>query len=84
MEEERKLADIDLVALGEHLPLRHRPAVQQRAVAAVQVLDVEVAVEVDDAGVLAADGARFEHDVAGGMPAEDDGLAPSRGIIDPG
>ena len=50
-----------------------RPAVQQRAVAAVQVLDVEVAVDVEDSGVLAADRGRFEHDIAGGVPAENDG-----------
>ena len=78
-----QVADAHLVVLAEQLPPGDRPAVQQRAVAAVEVLDVEGAVDAEHAGVLAADGARFEHDIAGGVPAEDDGR-PFQGECSPG
>ena len=73
VEDERQVADAHLVVLAEQLPPGDRPAVEERAVAAVEVLDVEIAVDIEDPGVLAADGARFQHDIAGGVPAEDDG-----------
>ena len=73
MEDEREVANAQLIVVGQQLPPGDGLAVQQRAVAAVQVLDVEVAVEIEDSGVLAADGARFEDDIAGGVPAEDHG-----------
>ena len=44
---------------------------------------IEVAVDVEDPRVLPADGGRFQHDVAGRMPAEDH-RAPSRGNNCPG
>ena len=52
-----------------------RPAVQQRAVAAAEVLDVELAVDQEDAGVLAADGGRVQDDVAVRVAAQGDGIA---------
>ena len=56
---------------AEPLPSADRHAVQQRAVAAVQVLDVELVADAEDAGVLAADGPGVQHDVAVRVPAED-------------
>ena len=73
MKDEQQVADAHLVVFVEQLPLDDRPAVEERAVAAVQVFEIELAVDVEDPGVLPADGGRLQHDVAGGMPAKDDG-----------
>ncbi len=73
MKGEQQVADAHLVIFVEQLPLGDRPAVEERAVAAVQVFEIKAAVGGEDSRVLPADGGRFQHDVAGRVPAEDDG-----------
>ena len=70
VENEHQVAEAQLVVFAEQFPSRQRPAVEQRAVAAVEVLDVELAVDEEDAGVLAADGGGVEDDVAFRVAAE--------------
>ena len=59
----------------ERLAPHQRPAVEKRAVAAVQVFDVVFAVDEEDAGVLAADRGGFQDDVALRVPPQGDRIA---------
>ena len=49
-------------------------AVDDRAIAAMQVLDEKVVALAEDLGMLPTDGGGIEHDVAIWMPSEDDVL----------
>ena len=70
VKDERQVADAHLVVLVEQLPLGDGLAVEKRAVPAVQIFEIEIAVDVEDPGVLPADGGRFQHHVAGRVPTE--------------
>src|SRR5450631_3201890 len=73
-EHQTELADLDLVAVGQHRR-GHRFTVDIGAVEAADVNDLEFAVVPSELGVPAADGDLVEEDVAAGMPASGcDGL----------
>ena len=78
---ERQVADLQPVAVGQRLPALDQPAVDERAVAAVQVLDEELAVLAHDLRVLPADRGGVEHDVAVGMPAQHGALAKEPKVL---
>ena len=65
-------ADVDFVTVLQGLAAGQRAAVERGAVAALQVLHVRAAIDDGHGRVLAADGRLLDHDVAAGMPADDD------------
>ena len=71
IERERQVADFQPIAVGEPMRGLDLLAVDERAVAAVQVFDEILAVDPSDLRVLPADGAGIEHDIAIRMPAHD-------------
>ncbi len=79
VEDEHQVAEAQLIVLAEQFPSHQRPAVEHRAIAAVEVLDVELAIDEQDAGVLSADGGGVEDDVAFRMASEGDAV-PFHGV----
>src|SRR3954451_12435101 len=74
-ERELVLADLELVAVLERLGGLDPLAVEERAVEAALVLDVEVVVALDQDGVRSRDGHVVEEDVAVGRTADRRALA---------
>ena len=78
---QRQVADFQAVAVFQRLAALDLAAVDERAVAAVQVLDVIAAVFLDDLRVLAADRGGVEENIAVGMPPQDGTVAIERVLL---
>src|SRR6056297_881159 len=72
MKNQLDVADADPVAFAENLPAGQQFSVQERAVAAAQVVDQEVLALACHLGVEPADGAGIDDDVTVRMPADGD------------
>ena len=64
------IANTDVVHVGKPSRAGHGSFVDERTIATAQVLDEELGAHPHDLGVIAADGAGIDNDVAVGMPAK--------------
>ena len=75
---QRQIANFYFVAIAQLLRRLNRLAVDERAVAALQIFNEILAVHQRNLRMLPADGALIEHDVALGMPPQNRALLRQR------
>ncbi len=71
VEDELDVADLHLIVFREQLASLQEATVEERPVAAVQILDVVLLLDADDPRVLSAYRPDLQHDVALRVPTED-------------
>ena len=81
MEGKQQIADLDLIVIVERVPAADHFAIDESAIAALQIFDVELIGDTQDLRMLAADRADIEDDIAFRMAAENIAFAFQRELL---
>jgi len=74
MKRAQEVANFDPVALIERQPVRDRLVIHEGAITALKVFDVVLALNVQNLGVIAADGRAADRHLTVRIPTENDGV----------